>query len=322
MAYGEGYPKGALSNSVIESAAVCGMKAWLTYGVGRKLVEEQGGERQGGEAAQKGIRFHESFEKVFEAVMAEGVVVGARVATPDILGDLFGAVLEGLYGADWWVAMRLFSAAWDDTLEAGRRWGTEYKAPRMTGHWKKNWAGLEATLAEMAPERVELLIAWAGLFRTGLVSDKLFSPDCVVEALVAGMLGDQFLCGRLDHFNYGTGVLSDFKTGSKVYTEADVLSSNQLNLYKHLLDSHHGEDTVSSYRVISVEQGKYIQVGVSAQSESFQRWKARYEAMAAYARRVLRRKSVERVLDTSGVAAGQVWVIQCPCDVSAACPLL
>ena len=245
MAYG--YEDGLLSNSMLQAAITCPVKYQKLY-VERSVDPEA--RAHWFDATTVGIVVHECIE------IHDNDIDGLRKAAWDHLERIWSPASMALAKQN----MEVHQIAVKDTQAQGARYGRVYKAPEMTGHWKKNYAFLEErwdqfdslTLASlrsrfgkdpifsippsaMVRQVMTALDNWLEL----RITDSFAEEQVVKQELYYPLIeaGKKVRVGTIDRLEERPGgiAICDYKTGRWPYNEEKVANSDQFGLYDQML---------------------------------------------------------------------------------------
>lgn len=236
-----GYAEGLLSNSMLQAAIVCPVKYKILYVDGIR-------------PERNGLWFNEAFagNVVHDCIEHHDDDHAAAVEHMWIeVEEFFGKNIVHRTRS----LLRLYEDAVAKTMADGARWGRVYKAPEMTGFWKKNYGGLDALLDELSRDAQAQVpggvfdMKYIDLVKRMLVSLNNWRTMRIGSA-VANEIQLQGEVGPHDARTRMVGTadrledrgapkrvaLCDYKTGKWAYDEHDLLNSDQFGLYDLFLN--------------------------------------------------------------------------------------
>lgn len=310
-----GYSPGLLSNSMLQAAVVCPVKYQMLY-LDRVDLKKDG---VWFDDTWPGTMVHDCIERHDNDVPALWLRLYEQVE--EVFGPVIASKSRGLIDH--------YRSARERTLDEGKKYGREYKAPEMTGYWAKNYAGLDRLfekLEEQAQTHIpnsKFEVPFVTLIKKAVVSLENW-PKLRVDAPVAVEVQYQYEVGpddartkmvgtidRLERRSSGIAIC-DYKTGKWGYSRSSLANSDQFGLYD-LFVERSGEPVVE-WTVYDLFLGRRVSVTPSRGiREAFQ------SRLANNLRYYTQIKGVGAVVPTP---AGSNFKTGCPCIVATAglCP--
>lgn len=227
-----GYEPGLLSNSMLQTAICCPLKYKLIYidKVDPYKGQKVYGAAWAGNVVHKIIELHDDTDNLITPLLV-------------LLSSLFSPEVAQRTGN----LMALYSDARAATMEYGKRWGNTYKAPEMTGFWKKTYSGVDQLLAKLDQD---IPAAFPGIWEESYseLMKRVYvslnnwpkmriAPAIASEKKLKSQVRLVMMAGtadRLENRPNGTA-LCDIKSGKWGYDEEKVSLLDQLGLYDHFL---------------------------------------------------------------------------------------
>lgn len=307
-----GYGEGLLSNSMLQAAITCPLKYKLLY-LDRVATKDGNW-----------------FDATFIGTVVHRCLELHDTDTEAALTELW-AILEQYFGPVLVQRTRSLMAVYDEavkqTLKDGHRWGREYKAPQMTGYWKKNYAGLDNLLSQLSmavavtyPDYVLDPPYWAmvsKMVRCIRVWQALKLGEAIDggrEQIIQGEVGPKDarirMVGTVDRIeDRGDGriAICDYKTGEWGYTQDKVVNSDQFGLYDRILtDAGH---TVVEWVLYDLAVGNVVRVQPTKEiRDAFDRRLATNLRYFKQLEKMVGKGNVE-----VPVPAGGAFKVGCPC---------
>lgn len=297
-----GYAEGLLSNSMVQLAQFCTEQFVQKYIERKKPVE--GGEELV-EATTMGSLVHMSLEKGTDGAY-----------------DEFYRLCSGMIGEEQASKLRSLinqtMVAIDSVHASGKQYGRVYTAPRMTGHWQKNYGYIDDSWADFSKELDGIGYNWGKYAPIDFFTD---AYRCVSAEKYAPVVPEGASCQREQEVQtnfYGSdmvgsidvlmdGHIVDYKTGRKEWSELDVLDSDQFNLYTWMLRKQSGWSDVQ-VTVRDLRRNTSVTVHIP---EDQSQWERRYRQKVAFASLLLKGNLPRGLI----LPYGSGFHPGCPCQI-------
>jgi hypothetical protein len=312
VTYTAKYAPGALTNSMFEAAESCAFKFFVLY-VERAQLEERYTKIL--DAMSLGILVHELIEAYPQAPVFGQYVLALPVA----LAKLSDWQLTGdqqKFIADYHMALDL-------TQANGKAQGKVYTQPTWTTYWKNNYSHLDSQLADFNRqmqrpdwlcdiEPMAFVLRVIQAFQNYLDMRSAISAGLElrgIETTFHRPYHSRTLAGTIDRLDFDPArngiVITDYKTGSQVYTREKLLNMNQMHFYAMALRMDN--QPVVGFRVVSVERTEIVEVPFSL--------KAHYVFLNHRLPRLIHNINIIEGMpkELLPVLAGRSLALGCPC---------